>query len=412
MSGLKAFVLVAIVVLLALSNQVRPLNVLAYSLVGATAFALFWSLASVRGLSVKRDLRQSRAQVGETVEERITIRNNTVLPRLWLEVRDFSTLEGHSPGKVVDLGPRGARSWLVRTVCRRRGEYFVGPTELESADPIGIFPRRRWLPEARRLIVYPRIVSLPDFVLPLARQVGGVRQRTGRFQTTPHAAEVREYYPGDPLNRIHWLSTARAGKLMVKEFDLAPTADVWLFLDLEADVQRGQEEESTEEYAVTIAASLAKRLLEQGRSVGLVATGAHRHVLQADRSDRQYMRILEELATVRAAGTTPLAELIVAEGYRCSRDTVALAITPSLDEAWIDALQRLKLDGVGTAAVLLERETFGAADAETADAELADSSSLIQVGALAAAGIPSYLVKQGDAIGQALAGDGRQVLRD
>ncbi len=411
MSGLKAFVLVGIVVLLALSNQVRPLNVLAYSLVGATIFAFAWSLVSVRGLTVKRDLRQSRAQVGETVEERLTIRNRTLLPRLWLEVRDFSTLEGHAPGKVVDLGPASARTWLVRTVCRRRGEYFVGPTELESADPLGIFPRRRWLPEARRLIVYPRVVELPDFVLPLARQVGGVRQRTGRFQTTPHAAEVREYYPGDPLNRIHWLSTARAGKLMVKEFDLAPTADVWLFLDLEANVQRGEGDESTEEYAVTIAASLAKRLLEQGRSVGLVAAGGRRHVLQADRSYRQYMRILEELATARAEGTTPLAELIVAEGYRCSRDTVALAITSSLDEGWVDSLQRLKLDGVGTAAVLLERETFGPVTVPSEGDAASDASSLLQVGALAAAGIPSYLVKQGDALGEALAGDGRHTLR-
>ncbi len=406
MSGLKAFVLVAIVVLLALSNQVRPLNVLAYSLVGATVVAFAWSFASVRGLSVKRDLRQSRGQVGETVEERITIRNRTVLPRLWLEVRDFSTLEDHSPGRVIDLGPSGARTWLVKTVCQRRGEYFVGPTEIESADPLGIFPRRRWLPDARRLIVYPRVVELRDFVLPLARQVGGIRQQTGRFQTTPHAAEVREYYPGDPLNRIHWLSTARAGKLMVKEFDLTPTADVWLFLDLEGDVQRGEGDESTEEYAVTIAASLAKRLLDQGRSVGLLAAGARPHLLQADRSDRQYMRVLEELATARADGETPLAELIVGEGYHCGRDTVALVITPSLDEAWVDALQRLKLDGVGTAAILLERETFGEADAAPGE-----PSSLLQIGALAAAGIPSYLVKQGDAIGEALAGDGVRVLR-
>ena len=406
MSGLKALVVVVVVVLLALSNQVRPLNVLAYCLIGATAVALFWSLVSVRGLTVRRELRQSRAQVGETIEERITVRNQSLLPRLWLEVRDFSTLEGHSSGKVIDLGPSGARTWLVRTICRRRGEYFIGPTEIESADPIGIFPRRRWLPEARRLLVYPRVVSLPDFVLPLARQVGGVRQRTGRFQTTPHAAEVREYYPGDPLNRIHWLSTARAGKLMVKEFDLAPTADVWVFLDLEAGVHRGVGDESTEEYAVTIAASLARRLLEQGRSVGLIAVGTSRHVLPADRSDRQYMRILEELATARAEGARPLAEVIIADGYRCSRDTVALAITPSLDESWVDALQRLKLDGVGTAAVFLEPGTFGPAGKPTAD-----SSSPIQVGALAVAGIPSYVVKQGDAIAHALAGDGRRVLR-
>lgn len=406
MSGLKAFILVAVVVLLALSNQVRPLNVLAYALVGATAVAVFWSFASVRGLGIRRELRQSRVQVGETIEERLTIRNGNLLPRLWLEVRDHSTLPDHSPGRVIDLGPNGARSWIARTVCQRRGEYLLGPTELVSADPAGIFPRRRWLPEARRLLVYPRVLSLPGFVLPLARQAGGVRQRTGQFQITPHAAGVREYHPGDPLNHIHWPSTARAGRLIVKEFDLAPTSDAWIFLDLEAAVQRGSGDESTEEYAVTIAASLAGRLLEQGRSVGLIAAGARRHALPSDRSDRQYLRILEELATARAEGNRPLAEMITADGYRCSRDTVALVITPSLDEHWVPALQRLKMNGVGTAAIFLEPATFGSLGEPDGDV-----GALVQVGALAAAGIPSYFVKQGDALGGVLVGDGRSLLR-
>ena len=48
---------------------------------------------------------------------------------------------------------------------------------------------------------------------------------------------VREYVDGDPLNRIHWMSTARRDRLMVKEFELDPQSDVWIFLDAEREVQ-------------------------------------------------------------------------------------------------------------------------------------------------------------------------------
>ena len=48
---------------------------------------------------------------------------------------------------------------------------------------------------------------------------------------TPQAAGVREYSPGDPLSRVHWPTTVRRDKLMVKEFDEDSQSSVWLLLD-------------------------------------------------------------------------------------------------------------------------------------------------------------------------------------
>ena len=52
---------------------------------------------------------------------------------------------------------------------------------------------------------------------------------------------------------------------------------------------------STEEYAVTIAASIAAHLISQGRSVGFMAWGQHRVLLPADRGGRQLIKILERV---------------------------------------------------------------------------------------------------------------------
>ena len=104
------------------------------------------------------------------------------------------------------------------------------------------------------------------------------------------------------MNRIHWKSTARHGEIQVKEFDLEQTADVWIFLDLDARVQAGTGEESTSEVAIRTAASIADRSLQENRAVGMTVFGHRMSVLQADRGGRQHLKIMQLLAAVDADG--------------------------------------------------------------------------------------------------------------
>ena len=88
-----------------------------------------------------------------------------------------------------------------------------------------------------------------DFIVPdldtavkRAVAVGGGRGEARHRRTnqiTTNVAGVRDYVHGDSLNRIHWATTARTRRLMAKEFELDPTADVWLYLDLHRDAETG-----------------------------------------------------------------------------------------------------------------------------------------------------------------------------
>jgi uncharacterized protein (DUF58 family) len=176
---------------------------------------------------------------------------------------------------------------------------------------------------------------------------------------------------------------------MVREFELDPTADVWIVLDLDADVHTGSGLESTEEYAVTAAASLARHLLDQGRAVGLVSQTA---TLPADRGPRQVERILEVLALVQTNSQLTLPAMLSAETSRFARSSTLIVVTPSTAEAWARFCQALNGRGVHSSAVLIEAATFGAAPL-----------TLLLVSSLAAAHIPTYLVKRGDRLEQSLA---------
>jgi len=308
---------------------------------------------------------------------------------LWLEMHDGSDFPGHHLDGVLSLAPLGRKVWELKSVCTRRGRFTLGPVWVSSGDPFGIFHTSRKLIDGTTLIVYPRAVPLPRFGRVPGELPGGSLQGVRVQFSTPNVSSVRDYHPGDAVNRIHWPTTARTRRLMVREFDMDPTADIWLVLDLNSDVHTGHGDESTEEYAVSATASLARHLLDQGRSVGLVSQTA---TLPADRGPRQLERILEVLALVHATSHLTLSALLSAETSRFARSSTLIVVTASTHEGWARFCQALGGRGVNTSAVLIEAATFGHAP-----------STLLLVSSLAAAHIPTYLVKRGDPLERVLA---------
>lgn len=410
MNGLKV-VLLFFAVLVA--GQVTDWGVadhLAIALLAIIVVCWLWTRLSLSGISVTRRLGSDRAQVGQTLQETLAVRNASRIGKLWIELVDRSSLPGHDPGRVVGVPGRAAVEWDTRTVCVRRGRYHLGPILLRSGDPLGLFASRGDYADTPEVIVYPAVVELREAGIPEGALSGGSALERRTPHVTSNVAGVRDYIPGDAFNRISWSATARLGRMMVKEFDLDPTADVWIVLDQQrgshrqatrpvnwAPDERGNWPpeawlDSTEEYAVTVAASLAQRFLREGRNVGLIASGAHLETIPADRSDRQLLKILESLAVVRDDGPLSLAELLVAEGRRFGRHDFMMVVTASLEERWVAALAEIAQRGVRVSAALIEPETFGSGP-----------SSLLTVSALAAAGIPAHLVKYGEPIARAFA---------
>ena len=341
-----------------------------------------WAALALRGIQIRREARTLRSQVGQVFQERFDIRNGGRLPRLWLEVRDQSALPGSQGSHVfVNLRGRQQRSHLVRTRLAQRGVFSLGPTVLASGDLFGLFPVSRALPSASSLLVYPITVDVRTFPSPPGLLPGGEALRQRTHQVTPNAAGVREYAPGDSLNRIHWASTARRDRLMVKEFELDPLAEVWILVDAARDVQAALPyapptlaidalwspmtepmlPPSTEEYAVSIAGSLGQYFLQRGRAVGLVSCNQSQspNVLPPDRGGRQLGKILEALALLRAEGKLSISALATAQAQHLPRGSTVILITPSVREEVALTIDLLLRRGLRPVVVLLDVASFG-----------------------------------------------------
>lgn len=389
---LGILILTGIALLFALSTGFSLFTRLFYVLVLTIALGYLWSWLNLRWLEVRVDRRTSRIHVGQQLVERITVRNRGWTPKAWVEVVELTDLQEHQAGRTISLPSRSFRSWRATTRARRRGVYYWGPLRIATGDPFGLFRLERYRCDSQQVVVLPAVVPLSRFAIPTTQLQGDgpVHQRS--HQVAPDAASVRDYLPGDSVSRVHWPTSARLGSLMVKEFDLGLASDLWLLLDLEAAVQSEDEEDSTDELAVTAAASIARYFLTTARlPVGLAVNAEELTLLPPDRGHIQDARILDLLARVKTEGTTPLADAIARLNPSLDRRTTLVVVTPSPSDRWVGALGSLAHRNVRLAAVLVDGATFGG-----------EKSLRVLMPALAELGIPGYLVGKGDDLAKAL----------
>ncbi len=354
---------------------------LAYLLGFLLIISFSWSWSNINWVYLSRVTRVRRTQVGRPLDERFTVRNTSLVPKLWLEVRDFATLPGHFSSQVINgLGSKSTYSWRVNTICRQRGRFRLGPLRLSTSDPFGLFPMSRELGATTHVVIYPLTFDIHQFALPIGLLSGGDALRRRTHYVTTNAAGVRDYAPGDSFSRIHWRSTARRNRLIVKEFELDPMADVWIVPDMSTfghvappetpqpypsdlppwmQIDEFKLPETTEEYTVTIAASLAQYFLRIDRAVGFLAYGQSNEIVQPDRGERQLSRILETLSVLRAEGQVPMQDMIEAENYLFPRGTTVVVVTANPDESWVESARQLTRRGLRMVTVLVNPESFG-----------------------------------------------------
>jgi uncharacterized protein (DUF58 family) len=393
--------IVALVFVLQLIIPSRVWVALFFGLAGALGLGYFWARQMATKVSVTRQQYYGWAHVGDMLEERFSLENLSYLPVLWAEIDDQSDLPGYTARSVRSVGGQQTLQWRNSGICRQRGLFTLGPWRAQMSDPLGFFEVTLDFPQSQSILVYPPVVHLPTIDLPRGAATGSGRTSRRALEVTANAAGVRGYAPGDSLSRVHWRSTARKDALMVKTFDLEPSGDLWIVLDMDAGVQAGSGEESSEEYGVILASSLADRVLRQNRAVGLVAYGSTGRgdgpgpepvpfIVLPQKGKAQQWRILQALATVRAGGNWPLARVLAEMDRNLGRGMTVAVITPSCEPEWVSGLLPPMRRGVAPVVILLDPDSFAGQEAD-------GNRSRVEamVGLLADQGIPSHRVVQG-----------------
>ena len=364
-----------------------------YALVLLLVLGFAWAWLNLQGLDVRLIRNATRGQVGGYLEAHIEVSNRTRMPKSWLEVSEITDLPVESPGKGLALVKQQHRSWKIDTYLTRRGVFETGQVQVISQDPFGLFVLRRKFLEAQEYIVVPATLPLPDLHPQLGSLPVDSRHTRPWDQVTTDVSTLREYAYGDSYRRIHWPYTARMNALMVKEFDVGISAESWVVLDMQQGAHYGSSPANTEELSVTVAASLVNRIHELSLPVGLACSGEFDHILRPDSSPENLGRLMETLAAVKALGHTSAERFLYELRPNLSRYSTLILVTPSVDTAWVPALNALRRQGVRVAAVLIDSQAFGNT---RANADLPLTAAMRNE-------IPCFKVEDGQDINAALA---------
>lgn len=335
-----------------------------YFLVILMIFNYLISKNASENFNLHRSTRETRQQVGQYINEKYELENNKNRPVLWATIQDQSHLTEENISKTIAWIPaHGKTTFFKQALLRKRGVYNLGPTGVQFGDPFGFFSRHSVFQSIEKVVVLPRFEKMSSFPEPVGFYSGGTARKTRNTEVSPFAVSVREYTPGDPLKRIHWKSSAKTNKLMVKEFDEDPQSVVWILLDGDKNLNYQTvstpsnktltepvwgriksdlpDFENSFELAVSIAASMCDFYLRGNRVMGFCANGQQNITISPEAGTRQLDKVLELLASIQNVSKNSIIEFLLSQGSVINKGSTLVIVSSNTTDEFAKALQQM-----------------------------------------------------------------------
>lgn len=312
--------------------------VLGFTCLTLVTLSLLWSLGRA-GHAVALRLANTRVTVGEKALGALTVSNPTAR-RLRATMVELRVGAGANSFLCPVLGRDENHEEVFAIATTRRGVVAVGPASTIRGDGLGLVRRVQTWSDATELYIHPRTVTMNASTVGFIRDIeGATTQDLSSADVSFHA--LREYVPGDDRRAIHWRSTARVGKLMVRQFEETRRSHLLIVLDLDTDAWASDEEF---EIGVSAAASMARAALVDAKEVSV-------HTQVGHLKTPTPMHAMDSLSGVeRVLGAERISALTQRAGTEASQASTAVVISGSrtLLADLHAALTRLPLDMVIT----------------------------------------------------------------
>ena len=174
-----------------------------------------------RDVHYDMEIEKTFVEIGEDVTVRSIIENRKYLPIPYIEIKEsFPHFVGnrlHNMTLLIKARERVIRTHLHKT--EKRGQFKDILIELKLGDFLGFYYKNQKLILKKNINVKPKKVALKDQISSAASMQGDISVRRWIIDDPLMIAGVREYNTMDSQKLIHWPSSVRQGRLMVKKFD-------------------------------------------------------------------------------------------------------------------------------------------------------------------------------------------------
>jgi uncharacterized protein (DUF58 family) len=354
-----------VMMVLGFQQQVNLILLVAGLAAGPVAASFVVSAAMLRKLRAARRL-PPYAFSGDPFHIDYTLENDrrwTAALALFLEDegvpadRSVSGSGGLSPRVFFERVPGRDRARVRWTgVGPKRGRYRFPTTEVVTRSPFGLLERRVTIQDPGEMVVYPAVGQLTRRWHLVQRQATETKRGQRHDRTAQHQEYhgLRDYRPGDSPRWIHWRTSARIGKPMVKEFeqqneqDLAVLIDPWLPRTKVAPEQR-EALEQVVQFAATLCLETCRN---PGRRLLLGWTGATAGLRQGPASVKLLHELLEQLAVMRPSTEGALSALFDILPPATLREAILVVVSTRPLNLIEEAERSSRLSGAGSRGLL------------------------------------------------------------
>jgi len=276
---------------------------------------ILYRFFSLKGVTYRRFFDRHHAFQGDEIALVEVIENKKLLPLPWVRIEsiidpslvflkytDLKIRYGKYHNSFFHLGPykRIRRTHQIR--CTKRGYYESGIVSLTCGD---LFPSRDQLrhypPEGKGILVYPRPARISDIPMDCRKWIGDLTVRRWIVPDPFLARGVRDYLPGDPMNRINWKTSARQNALQVHTMDASVDPRLLILLNINGTYDRYPPVMNLDaaERGISTAAAIASFVLSKGMEAGIGINCPGLFYLPPKSGSLQEHLILKLLAEVR-----------------------------------------------------------------------------------------------------------------
>jgi uncharacterized protein (DUF58 family) len=336
----------------------------AYFLLCATGVSLGWLFLTYLTTQLQLSRKMiSRTTEGDTLEVIAQINNVSFLPIFNFVLEDnFSGTQTKQDKKnffISYLGLKSSCEIKYDYLCFKRGEYKMGPFVVYFFDPLNLFFFKRSFHIYSSVVVYPLIFKIEKFP-PLTKSVlpwFGIETARSSGDDDEFYG-VREYKEGESVKKIHWISSARKNKLIVKQFQLQSYFGTTIIFNLEKAKNLGEGKESVAEYIIKIAASVAHYLTERGVSIELLAHIGEIVHLPFNKGQDHLESILRILAVAQAESRISFREAFEEFARYIPNDSSLVAVISDQDYTDLPRMISLYGRGVSLIPLIVVSDTF------------------------------------------------------
>lgn len=320
---------------------------------------------AIKGLIYKREISKTVVEIDEEFKISTILENKKLLPITFLQIYEEYPDVIEYKGKVdikksVDKISHIMNMTLLsyqrirrtyRVSCSKRGRYLIRDASMSVGDILGLRVYTEDVIMLQEVVVLPKPYNINERFVPYGSYNGDLSVRRWIIDDPIMIVGIRDYTGLEPQKTIHWPSSLKAGKLMVKKFDFTTDNRVMVILNIEAFKPFWMKIDSAAiEKCVSIARTLFEEFEAEGISYGfatnseIVAPYKISNIIPAGWGRTHLESIIESLGRVDYGIYMTFEELMgKLSGNRSSYETYVI-ITPVVLDSYVEYINSLSMN--------------------------------------------------------------------